>query len=414
MNATRREWLQMAAGGAIVPLVNRRVFAQGAATNSAVLRIANIVAEYEAQGDHRTATNVDEMSGRWLAERVRQVGLTPALEPFPINRVDLVACELMAAGRRLDGIPLFDAAFTSADGIVGRLGPLGSDAEIGLAETTVNAAAAGPLGDARRAGRHRAIVAVTRGSTPGLCPSNAGSFLNPFGPPVLQVSSESSDWLADHARQGTTAHVVAHVGRVETSALNVTAEQRGTAPTLPPVVVMTPRSGWYRCASERGGGIACWLEIIRGVGAAPTQRTVQFVASSGHELSHLGIDAYIARRPGVVQGASAWLHLGANIGAATDLANNLLQASHDDLDRMLTDALKSSGIGVARRAPRGNVPGGEAEAVHRGGGRYVSAIGGNTLFHSINDRGTDATNPQAIARFGQAFTTVVRSLANTV
>ena len=33
----------------------------------------------------------------------------------------------------------------------------------------------------------------------------------------------------------------------------------------PPLVVMTPRSGWWSCASERGGGFACWLEIMRAV-----------------------------------------------------------------------------------------------------------------------------------------------------
>ena len=48
---------------------------------------------------------------------------------------------------------------------------------------------------------------------------------------------------------------------------------------------MTPRSGWYSCASERGGGIACWLELMRTLnGRAP--RDVLFVASSGHELGH--------------------------------------------------------------------------------------------------------------------------------
>jgi hypothetical protein len=175
---------------------------------------------------------------------------------------------------------------------------------------------------------------------------------------------------------------------------------------------MTPRSGWYWCASERGGGIACWLEIIRGTAEIPTRRSVVFVASSGHELGHLGIDAFIARRPGITKSALAWLHLGANIGAATELTNNLLQASHDDLDRLVTDALKSSGVDVARRAPRGAIPAGEAEAVHRGGGRYVSAIGGNTLFHNINDRGAQATSPRAIAGFSQAFIAVARSLAD--
>jgi hypothetical protein len=54
---------------------------------------------------------------------------------------------------------------------------LDSDAEIGLAELRPNHAAAGRLGDARRRHGHRAIVCVTRGARPGLCPSNADCFL---------------------------------------------------------------------------------------------------------------------------------------------------------------------------------------------------------------------------------------------
>ena len=44
-------------------------------------------------------------------------------------------------------------------------------------------------------------------------------------------------------------------------------------------------------ASERGGGLACWLEIMRAVRNGKPARDVLFVASSGHELGHLGLAA---------------------------------------------------------------------------------------------------------------------------
>lgn len=411
MKPTRREWLSFTGLGSILAVAMRhRMAAQDAAPDHIVSRIASIIREYDAQGFHRTATATDHASGDWLADQVRQTGLRPALEPFPVSRVDPVACAVTVANRRVEGIPLFDARFTSAAGVLGRLGVLNSGAEVGLTETGVNAAATGALGAARRANSHQAIVAITRGRRPGLCPSNADAFLSPFGPPVLQVSSDDAGWLTDAAARGADVQVVAQVARVAASANNVTAELPGADPALPPLVVMTPRSGWYRCASERGGGIASWLEIMRGLQAAPLKRRVMFVASSGHELGHLGIDAYIARRPGVVEHAVAWLHLGANIGAATDLTNNLLQASNDELDATLAEGMRSVGLEVARRAPRDRVPAGEAEAVHRGGGRYVSAIGGNALFHNIADRGPEATDPPSIARFSAAFIAAARAL----
>lgn len=405
MPFTRREWL-FTLGGIAVGRAARA--SQPDAT--ALGRIATVIRDYEAQGYHRTATPVDQKSAQWLAAVVNSIGLEPTIETFPLTRVDPLVSTLEGAGRRIGGLPLFDGAFTTPTGVSGRLGPLNSDADIGLATTAVNAAAAGALGEARRANRHAAIVAITNGRRPGLCPSNADEYLAPFGPPVLQVSSDEAEWLSLQAERGTRVGLIANVLRNESTAGNVVAEVAGSNPTRRPIVVMTPRSGWYWCASERGGGIACWLEIMRGLRASPLSRTVTFVASSGHEIGHLGIDAYIAKRPGIVKHAAAWLHLGANIGAATELNNNLLQASDDEMDRALTEAMTRAGLTVARRAPRGRVPAGEAEAVHTAGGRYVSAIGGNALFHSIDDRGPGAVDPPTIAAFAAAMLDVLRRL----
>src|SRR5262249_10886458 len=157
----------------------------------------------------------------------------------------------------------FDAAFTDAEGVRGRLGSVDGPGDIALTQAAPNAAEAGPLGAARRKGRHRAIVCVTRGGRPGLCPSNADAFPDSFGPPVVQVSSDDAALLDDCARRGADVQVVAHVARTAVEALNVTATIAGTDASRPPLVVMTPRSGWWTCASERGGGVVCWLELMR-------------------------------------------------------------------------------------------------------------------------------------------------------
>ena len=387
--------------------------AQERGTATAERRIANLVLEYEAQGFHRTATPVDHASADWLSEQVRQAGLKPTQESFSLSRIDLVANVLIVGDRRIDGVPLFDGAFTDAPGVRGRFGGLETNAEVALAETAVNAAAAGPLGTARRANRHQAIVAVTRGRRLGLCPSNADAFLQPFGPPVLQVSSEEGAWLGDQAKRGADVQLIAHVTRTPATAINVTTIIEGASSELPPVVIMTPRSGWYRCTSERGGGIACWLEVMRELRTTRLKRSVLFVASSGHELGHLGINAFIDRRPGIVVNAAGWLHLGANVGAAID-PGHTIQASDDEFDATLSRAMASLELGVDRRNPRGTVPSGEAEAVHRGGGRYVSIIGGNGLFHNPDDRGPRAVNSAAVAKFSRVFVTVARTLAGAV
>jgi len=374
-------------------------------------RIGTVIAAYEEQGLHRTGTAVDGLSADWLAGEVRQIGLEPVLEDFPLNRVDPVDASLTVNGRSIEGLPLFDGGFTGSAGIAGSLGSLDSDASIGLAETPPNAAGADALGDARRQNRHQAIVVITRGLRPGFCPSNADSFLRPFGPPVLQVASEEAPFLAEYARQGSKALLTAHVERTPAKAFNVTAVVAGTDQGLAPVVVMTPRSGWWWCASERGGGLACWLEIMRALRAAKPTRDVLFVASSGHELGHLGLDHFIEQRPGLVQAAKAWIHLGANTGAAQG-PGHTLQASDDAMETMMAEAMTKAGLRIDRRHPRGAMARGEAENIHRGNGRYISIIGNNDLFHNTSDRGADTVDLQVIERFAGAFATVTTSLAS--
>ena len=393
---SRREWLLIA--GSAVSL---------RAADAREEQFQSLVHAYESQGFHRTGTAVDKNSADWLAGEVRRAGLEPQLEAFGLSRIDPVTATLTSGERRIEGIPLFDGGFTGPAGVAGSLG----GEEIGLEETAVNAADTGALGRARRNGKFRAIVCITRGARPGLCPSNADQFRQPFGPPVLQVSSEEMAWLRGLAQQKAEVRVVVDVKRVQAEAFNVTGRIAGSDAALPPLVVMTPRSGWYTCASERGGGILCWLELMKILQRAKPARDVVFVASSGHELGHLGINAFVDRRAGIVKNSVAWIHLGANIGAAQD-PGNTLQASDDEMEKKWAAAMTEAGLSILRRVPRGTVPGGEAEVVHRGGGRYASAIGRNAMFHNPEDRGPQVVDSKAVGRFVIALTALANELAN--
>ncbi|MBY0496729.1 MAG: hypothetical protein K2Y23_21180 [Cyanobacteria bacterium] len=424
----RRQWLTITA----TLLAPRVLFAQSAGS-AREARIRRIIQAYSDQGYHRTGTRVDRASANWLRDQVRDFGVKASLEGFSHDRVDPVTSIVVVGGRRIEGLPLFDAAFTDRKGVTGKLGPLDSDAAIGLTDSLPNAAAAAALGGARKENRHQAIVCITRGARPGLCPSNADSFLQPFGPPVLQVSDEEAESLLQLAKRGVDATVIAHVKRSRTTAFNVTATLTGRDRSLPPLVVMTPRSGWYACASERGGGIACWIEVMRELSQQKLARDVVFVASSGHELGHLGINAFVDRRPGIVSRAAAWMHFGANIGAAAGIPaamlrttapppvplssslpgtrGNTIQSSDDEMQRLLEQAMRANELFLGMRMPHDRVPGGEAEVVHRGGGRYLSVIGGNLMFHNPGDRGAAMSDANSISHWVDAFVSIARQLA---
>jgi hypothetical protein len=226
---------------------------------------------------------------------------------------------------------------------------------------------------------------------------------------VLQVASEEVNFLAGCARRAKSV-LTAHAERTQTQAFNVVAVVSGTDKSAAPLVVMTPRSGWWSCASERGGGLACWVEIMRATHAAKPDRDVLFVASSGHEIGHIGLDAFIERRAGLVPAAKAWIHLGANIGAAQG-PGTILQASDDEMESMMAEGMTKAGLRIDRRLARGAVPLGEAVNVHRGGGRFISIIGKNDLFHNPGDRGPDVIDLKVIERFATVFAMVATSLA---
>ncbi len=372
--------------------------------------IARVIGEYDRQGIHRTGSDVDTKSARWLADEVRRCGLNPSMEAFVVNRVDPKSCYLLVGGRRIEGMPIFDGGFTGAAGVLGRLGQLGSEAEIGLVEAPPNAEYVPTYLKMRRETRHRAMVIVTHGARPGLSPINAPHFTEPFGPPVLQVSSEEGQWLKEQAGKNSEATLVAHVNRTKAQALNVSARIEGGDPKLAPLVVMTPRSGWWRCASERGGGLVCWLEAMRALAAARPPRSIRFVASSGHELGHIGLEAFIERRPELVKTARAWIHFGANIGAAQEPSHRL-QASSDEFEQIAVASIKAEGAKVDEITPRGTTPFGEAGNIHRGGGHYVSLLGRNALFHHPADRWPEAVDGAAVARYTRAFVKVAITLA---
>jgi hypothetical protein len=408
---TRHAFLRLAAA-ALPALAWPRAFASADTLDGEQReRIADVFRTYQLQGGHRTATDTDNDSGEWLAGEASRAGADVTPQQFEIDRVDLRGSFVESGGTRREALPFFDGGFTSADGVRGRLGAPGSGAPIAL--VTLDAAAISSEGtsiaDLRRTAGIRAIVAVTAGGLPGLCPSNARDFGRPYGVPVLQVSSTSAPWLQAIAESGAPIRVVADAVRSRASATNIVATVRGRRPELAPVVVMTPRSGWWQCASERGGGLACWLEIMRAAASVRPDRTIRFVASSGHELGHAGLDRFLAREPALVRQAAAWLHLGANIGAAG--GRTRLQTSSDEIEAIAMTSLDRSGARVDGRVPRGTVPAGEARNIHVGGGRYVSLLGSGPHFHNPDDLWPYSVDVDAVTRFAVGTTELALALA---
>jgi len=312
---------------------------------------------WDAQGIHRTATAGDEAGADWLIGEAAGVGAAPGVEDFALDRLDPIDAYLECGGEHFPGVPVFDAPTTSAGGIAGTLGPIGgpvgAEAAIAVTELSPGSVYTPDYERLRRDPLHRSLVIVCMGAQPGLGLLNAERFRRPYG-----------------ARS------------------------------------------WWQSTAERGGGLVCWLEALRALLAFPPLGDVVFTANSGHELGHLGLDEFMSRRPGwerpVAAGGAVWVHFGANIGAVGgDLS---IQSASDDLRALTAAELTRAGRPADRIAPKTLVPSGETRDIHRAGGRYVTLVGSNPLFHLPQDRWPHAVDVAAVARIAAAAAGLVVKL----
>ena len=169
---------------------------------------------------------------------------------------------------------------------------------------------------------------------------------------------------------------------------------------------MTPKSAWWVCTAERGGGIAVWLWLLRHHAKNPPPRDVLFVATSGHELGHLGLYHFLASPS--ARRARAWIHLGANFGATGSKAR--LQASDESLFELARSTLASAGVPPPVETPLGQRALGEARNIHDIGGRYVSFLGSNAWFHHPDDRYPATVDLGRIRRIAEAVLAISNRL----
>lgn len=377
-------------------------------------RAAEVIRDYDLQGPHRTGTAVDSASAHWLVDQLRRSGVQSRLEGFSIRRIEPHHCFLEVDGRCISGVPLYDAGCTTSAGVGGTLGDFESVSDIAMLSIAQGdellREASSPLVRARQS-HHRGIVLIAHSSRPGLALLNAESFLSPSGPPMLHVTNAESDWLKQCADRRLPARLVVPCTRVSTQAYNVIGFVRGQRSDLAPLVIMTPRSGWWNCASERGGGIVAWLESARAVSLERPARNVFLVATTAHELGMIGLDAFLASRPHLAKDAHAWIHFGASIGALGQ--SNLVQASDSALIELAREALGAQGLNIDALAPANASPGGEVRRIYGSGGRYISLLADNPLFHLSGDRWPEAVDINSVARQATAFASLAVHLTRT-
>ena len=374
---------------------------------------------YESFGIHRTGWPGDDATSEWLVEELGRLGVAAGAERFTFPRVEIRRARLSwGTGPRdhADGVPMYDGGFTPAGGIEGELVSDEDGDFLGKIVVLTSAAARGPAGNPPTGARETFGELARAGAVGAVVPTGGGSSIRlrnaeyidrTFSLPVLQVAPDDIRDLAAAMASGAAGVLEIDGERRQSTATNVVASIGGADPAAAPLLVITPKSGWFTCAAERGGGIAVWLALAEHFARSAPRREVHLLASSGHELHHQGLEHWLRSRTALVRRAVLTLHLGASIGARyPEPEYGASSAAWHDLAR---DALRAEGIEPTAMTPMppGEPGSGEARNIHEAGGRFVSFLGHHRYFHMPDDTFDRAVDAEAVACYARAARRVV-------
>lgn len=358
------------------------------------MTIFDLVRAYADLGVHRSGTGSQGATAAWLADELASRGGDVRLEPVAFDRYT-ADWSVSIDGDEVDTLPLF----YEATGAASTDDPHRWEA--------FSPAGAGPLGisgavDDAELSPGDVVVAATQNLLGFLSVSNRAPRPG-SGVHVLQVAGHHGGALADGAP--VQARVDA---RIEpSSCTNVAAAFGDIASADRLTVVTTPISGWFRCAGERGTGIAVALEMTSRLA---TERPVLFLGATGHELGAFGAAAFHERWR---TRADTVLHVGANVGCEWAAGAGLAAPDHSHMAARLAadpSAFDSVGAAFDRIGVRVDAPArdrsqwfGEA-ADWLDAPRLLSYLGQNPWFHTpgdLPDVSCTAARTEAVA---EAFT----------
>lgn len=382
----RRTLLHRAACMALLVAAPRRVSA--AVPPPSAERLAGLVERFAAVQHHRTGTGPERRTTRWFARELARRGADVALRWYAFTRCSArasvriggmaVACEPLPyawSGQIATRSPAVGTVL-----LQGNLDPVDLDARIAAA---------------RAAGAPALVLATTSTFAAGgrlILPNRAP--VPGAGLPVVLVGGAHAEALATRP-----VEVRARAALVTARSANVVAWFRDTGGgAAAPVVIATPLSGWFRCAAERGSGVAIALELASRLA---TERPVVVVGTTGHELDYLGLrrllDEATLPVPRLV------VHLGASLAAMTDdgLGGRVLAPLRpfgDDLDTATHAAVAEALAPVGFRALPSGTFAGEGAVWHGRGAPVLSFSGTFPLFHTPDDVPERTIEPAALGR----------------
>lgn len=277
-----------------------------------------ILATYDSFGDKASGGAADEASGAWLLKMLDEAGYRAERQPIEVPAYLGPPPTLTCGTERAELVAQAIVEPTGADGLTAPLRPAGSGVGGAISLLVLPYARwSTALGEVERrvraelAAGAQAVVLVTTGPTGEAVALNTPVDHPLFRAPVAILAPKSAEPFLAAAATGATATLHMAGRSVRRPAFNVVARLDRKAPRW--LVLSTPRSGWFRCAGERGSGLAVWLLLARWAARATSGVNLALVATSGHEYEYAGGERYLRTLAPPPAETALWTHLGANV-----------------------------------------------------------------------------------------------------
>lgn len=448
MKITRRQWLYGAAGfGALLlcesamgaPKQKRRRRKRRAAKPRRVVDVGPLsgaklyadVISYYNLGEHRTASEVDLRTSQWMLEQLRTSGLKATFQSFPLRQFSIRQTRLSINDNPIRAFPLWFPRSTSlinAELALSESNNLPELLQSKIALVTFPASAGAAMQEGSIHSRTilaaaesgaMAVVAVTESPTKEIIALNSPAGAEPWPIPVVVVGQRDEAVLKAAAHSKTKASLEIHgVDNLDAVAKNVIARM---AHGKDLIVVSTPQSGWFRCAGERGPGIALFLGLARWASRRTSGPSFLFVSTSGHELGGLGMLAFLKELAPRPERVLCWVHLGAGIATYTweETQTGLKRLREPDSRRLLMSRrdlvplLTTTFAGQPGLTPNVDRAVGEYEFMLKAGYRVFGIAAGHRFHHTPADSPA-MTGPEILEPVGRALIRTVDALESGI
>ena len=420
VKTTRRRFLSASAAA---PLVSASA---ASAKTSLVQSVAADLQRYIDFGVKQSGGSGDEGCGAWLEGELQEAGFETTRQYFDAPWFGAERAEILVDGARALLWPQPIVQTTPAEGLTARIVRVDAQGEATQSLDGAIALVDLPFGRwssmfwepvrkpvaAAVAGGAAACVIVTNGPSGKVIALNTDGREPLYPVPIALVAPDAAAPLFAAASANKTAKMTVTGEGGRWRVFNLIGKlERGRGRWL---VVSTPRSGWFTCAGERGGGVVAWLHIARWASRFATDYDVAFVCNSGHEYQYLGAEELLHNVAPAPSDTAFWLHLGANLASrdwhdsvggrkplpGTD-SQRYLVVSPELLPIAQTEFAGLSGL----EAPyvSSELSAGELTNIIEAGYNRVTGIFGVHRFHHVEDDDERCVSVEAVAETTAAF-----------